>query len=426
LNDLGIDTSGKLANVGPISISAQVSAENDSYRVVDLEANLGGSDLAGTLSIALDGERPRLTGTLQSKLIDLRELAPYREGEPAAKTAPAEPLPYLIPDNRLPIEVLDIVDFDILITIAEFRTDIGKTIGGVSAKLKLADRRFEAAPLTGGFAGGEMYVRLLLDGREPPISMVFELQQRQMLVGTFVPILKSSGENVGRADIDIQLSGVGNTTHALAASLDGHLYVVAEGGAVDSRLLGTLAIGIGDILAPFIRQQGNTSLNCFVAGLDFESGLITSRTLLVDLPTLSVAGTGTVDLNNERIDLRFATRARNVSLASLAAPFNVTGTLASPRAQADRAGTALRAVGGVLNPVAALGTLAALGAGRSVGRNPCVQAMREAQAAAAGDESAEAVQAKEQGATNEGAQGNTDERRRFGRRLRGLFGEAPK
>jgi hypothetical protein len=53
--------------------------------------------------------------------------------------------------------------------------------------------------------------------------------------------------------------------------------------------------------------------------------------MILDSESLTVAGGGTIDLKTERLDLQLDTSTRTPSLASLAVPFDVTGTLASPQ-----------------------------------------------------------------------------------------------
>ena len=172
-------------------------------------------------------------------------------------------------------------------------------------------------------------------------------------------------------------------------------------------MLGTLAFGIGDILSPFTERDGTTALNCFVLGIDFDDGVGTSRALLVDFPNLSIMGRGEVDLRDETLNLRFASNSKTASLATFAVPFVVRGTLASPQVRADSASAVVRGAGTWLNPLAAFGTLATLGAGRALGENPCVVAMREA-----------AVAAGEAGGDEQPSQG----RGGLGGGLRRLFG----
>ena len=79
----------------------------------------------------------------------------------------------------------------------------------------------EVAPLSGGFAGGSTDLRLLLDASETPARFDVELRLRQMLLGTFMPVVTSSGESVGRADLVLAVSGAGDTPRGIASTLDG-------------------------------------------------------------------------------------------------------------------------------------------------------------------------------------------------------------
>jgi hypothetical protein len=343
LSGLGADTGGRLTDVGPVSIDAILRTKPGEYRVDGLNAKVGGSDLAGDLLLVFDGGRPRLSADVRSDVIDLWELVPYRPTEVTAQPVEPQASVYLIPDKPLPLSALQSIDAVVGISVAKLHTDIDTRIDDIEARVKLSEGRLEVAPVSGGFAGGRTSLRLLLDAGHAPTHFDVELMARQMLLGTYVPLLKSSGDSVGRADVNLELSGVGDTPRAIAASLDGHLGVVGEGGAVDSRLLRLLVVGVGDILTPFFNRQGNTHIDCFVAGVGFEDGIGTVKTFLVDMRSLSIEGSGTLDMIDETLDLRFRSQSKHASLASLAGPFDVTGSLASPRVRTSTVGTVLSA-----------------------------------------------------------------------------------
>ena len=129
-------------------------------------------------------------------------------------------------------------------------------------------------------------------------------------------------------------------------------------------------------------------LNCMISRFDIRNGMATSQAMVVDTEQFTVSGGGTVNLRAEELNLTFDTATREASIASLAVPFNVTGTLASPSVAPDPLGTALgiaKTAGMVINPVAGIGVLIGdkVAGSAGGGDNPCVVAVDESAGGAA-------------------------------------------
>ena len=413
LSDLNVIAGAELPDVAPFSVSAKMSREGDVYQIADLAVRLGRSDLDGDIAVNLGDERPKVTADVSGQLLDLRELMPPEPSETADK-APESPksdkAERLFSNEPLPLDLLRATDAEVSVAIAKLRTQVGAEVNDLKAKLVLSDGKLTLAPVTGGTADGKFEVALTLDGQKQPADFVLDLEAKQLRMGTFGDLLEPVGESVGRVDADIALTGNGNSPHAIAASLEGRANVIGEGGAVNSTALKLFAIGLTDVLNPFFGDQGNTFLNCFVISVDFEDGLGTVREMLIDFPSMSLVGTGTVNLGDEKIDLKVAPESKNISLVDLAVPFSISGPLASPSVLPDTEGTILKAMRGAglaalyLNPItgpvaggaAVLGTLAADKLAK--GENPCVVAIRQAgTAGTAGGEAPSADAPKEKG-----------------------------
>ncbi len=132
-------------------------------------------------------------------------------------------------------------------------------------------------------------------------------------------------------------------------------------------------------MGPLLGDDKNSNLNCIVARFDVKKGIAKSKAILVDTSTFTVAGDGQIDLRTEELDLYFDTESRKASIASLAVPFQVGGTLKSPQVSPDPVGTALgaaKAAGVVVNPLVGLGVIVAEQAAEE-DENPCVVALED-------------------------------------------------
>jgi uncharacterized protein involved in outer membrane biogenesis len=145
--------------------------------------------------------------------------------------------------------------------------------------------------------------------------------------------------------------------------------------------LKVVGVGLSDVLGPLMGGDEDAKLNCIVSRFNIEHGLATSVAMIFDSEAFTVTGGGIVDLKTERLDLQMDTATRETSIASLAVPFNIGGTLKSPSFTPDPVGTALGAakvVGMFVAPPLALSSLIAEKSVSDGGENACVAALEAA------------------------------------------------
>jgi uncharacterized protein involved in outer membrane biogenesis len=185
----------------------------------------------------------------------------------------------------------------------------------------------------------------------------------------------------GTLDLDIDLRGAGGSPRAIAAGLNGKTEIVSNEGVISNQLLKVVGVGLSDVLGPLMGGEEDAKLNCIVSRFNIERGLATSVAMIFDSEAFTVTGGGIVDLKTERLDLQMDTATREVSIASLAVPFNIGGTLKSPSFTPDPVGTALGAakvVGMFVAPPLAIGSLIAEQSVSGSGENACVAALEAA------------------------------------------------
>ncbi|MEM7023117.1 MAG: AsmA-like C-terminal region-containing protein, partial [Pseudomonadota bacterium] len=408
LNDLDAVTGAELPDVGPVSLAARLTTEDNLYRVGELAARLSRSDVGGEITLQLGGDRPRLTADLKSDRIDVAELVgeePSAGGGAPDESSDAEPpatdddesdqpAGLLIPDDPLPFDALNALDADAKLHVAKLTTHLGANADDLSVEIDLAEGDLRIAPLTGKSAGGDFEMTLeVLTQQQQTADMNLDLKFRQWRMGTFSEIIRSSGESIGKLDADIQLAGTGGSPHAIASTLDGEVKLIGKGGAVDSTVMQILSIGLGSLFDVFGGDKESTFLNCFVVRFDFTDGIGTAHDFLVDFEDLAILGSGTIDLRDEQLDLLFTPESKNQSFVSLAVPFDVAGPLSSPSIRPNPTGSGVQLMKGAglallfLNPVTVLPAAAAaaaiIGTGMVVdaaGENPCVVALSHAAA----------------------------------------------
>ena len=206
-------------------------------------------------------------------------------------------------------------------------------LSDLDLSLDLSDGRLTIASMTAGLAGGTLRVEADVDSAKEIPRITAKVEAKDLDYGDLMTRYAVTDTLSGTLDLSLDLQGQGNSARAIASTLNGQSEVISDGGRIDSTLLKVLDAGLGDILGPLLGGggDGQARLNCLVSRFQFQDGLATSQAMILDSESLTVAGGGTIDLKTERLDLQLDTSTRTPSLASLAVPFNVTGTLASPR-----------------------------------------------------------------------------------------------
>lgn len=371
-----------LPALGPYSARARLTdVEGNAFRLSDLRGRLGGSDLAGEVTLALGGPRPRLTADLTADRLDARDIGipPGRGGGThVGRLIPAEPLPFgllTLVDGSLRFAGKQVLKAPVVLD------DVQLEAGLEAGKLSIG--RFST-----GLAGGTLTASGSIDAARAAAIVRLQAETRRVEAGALLQTLDISRVlSGGRVTLSLDVSGQGRSLHAIAASLDGQTRMEMGPGDVDN---GFVRLLMADLVKLFsFGGSGNSSnLNCVAARFDLSHGVATSRGLVIDTPAVTVVGSGQIRLDTENLDLVFVPHAKQPGLASLAVPMQVRGPIANPSVFPDPVGAATSlagsavgvAAGVALAPVAIVGALAGLTgssalASEAAGRNPCSQAL---------------------------------------------------
>jgi uncharacterized protein involved in outer membrane biogenesis len=344
LADLGAVAGAELPPLGPYDVATRVQLDGDTVALSDLAAKVGGSDIAGQVTLAMGGTRPSVSGALTSQLLDVADFAP-----PAAAEGEAEPLaeapasPYVCTEETLPLDGLKAADANLKLTVATLRLQEKMEFKDFDLTLNLDNGHLVVAPLLTTFANGKIEANVDLDGAKPTPTLVTAVKGAGIDYGMLLKNMEIVDDMQGTLDLDIDLRGAGGSMRAIAAGLNGKTEIVSGEGVISNKVLKIAGAGLSDIMGPLMGEEKDAKLNCIVSRFNVENGVATSQAMIFDSEAFTVTGGGTVDLRSEKLDLNMDTATREVSIASLAVPFNIGGTLKSPTFAPDAVGTALGA-----------------------------------------------------------------------------------
>jgi len=346
-----------------------------------LTSNAG--DLSGELAVT---RTPRVSvdGRVVSKRLDLDMLAMPPATPAAGAAAPAgapgdaagdSPIGAarngpLIPNGKLPFGLIRVADANVTFALASVHAG-GVEAGAVTAGLSVKDGVLRLDPFTVTAPDRRFSAGLTIDAAAAPPTVHLTLDAPNLALG---PVLTAFGlppAATGTLEARADLTGLGDTPRALAATLNGRAGLAVQGGQLDAKLVNSWL----ERLRP-LRIDGAdvTNLRCFALRADAKSGIVTVDPFALDTAALILEGSGDVDLAHETLGLRLRPRAK-IGGTGFVLPLRVSGPMRDPTAKVDLSSSGLGGKGfaGLL-----LGGKDIMGA--AGGGDPCPDALARARA----------------------------------------------
>lgn len=403
-----------LPPVGPYEVSLTLGQDGQAFTFEGFTAKLGNSDLAGSGRLLI-GATPRLQGRFTAGLLDIDDLA---GGGTAGEGGDS---PFVFGPEPLPLDLLALANAEIALAARRVRLPGGFMLSDLDTTLVLRDGKLGVAPLVADFYDGRLEANLFADGGDSSVSTA--LTATGVDYGKLLRALRVDEQVAGKADLVLRIDSSGASLREIASRANGRWAFTGGAGRIDNGLLELLTAGLGDILGPLLGEEEDFNLRCIVQNFAIEDGVATSEAIVVDTSGFTLTGGGTIDLETEALNLNFETESHDASIASLAVPFGVGGTLASPSVTPDPLGTALevaKTAGLYINPFVGIGVLVGENLlGRvSEDSNPCVAAIQQA---ASGGQATDGSAVER--ATEGAAEAVEDAVEGIGESLKSLFGD---
>lgn len=315
-------------------VAGKLSYADRRFRFTEMEGLVGRSDLRGTVTIAPSRTRPDVTMDLHSRQVDLADLAGFIGGNPGRGQPIRDDTPRT--GRVLPNAPVNLPLFRAADVHARFRA--ARIIGADSpfdtldVTLELIDGVLTLTPLRGGVGRGAVVVTATLTPREDGqlhAAADFDLQ------GLDIAHIMSAlgGEGGGALNGRARLDGTGRSTAQLLARGTGGLTLRTAGGNLSAFSVDLAGLRLGNAILSGLGLPSRTDLECFVADFALAGGVLNARTLLLDTSDAVLIGTGGIHLDEERLDLRVISQAKNFTIASIPAELAVRGNLRNPSVQ---------------------------------------------------------------------------------------------
>lgn len=332
-------------------------------------------DLTGDAAVTA-GARPSLTATLKSNRIDLDAIETAVDAVPpqaaalpqTASAPPPPPVPKrsdrLFSERPLPFDLLRAADADVKLNADLLRSG-GADYRMIETHVVLSDGKLAVNPFAADTPGGRLNGSLSADASQkvPPVHLV--LRAPALALKSVLALLHEPSVASGNLEVRADISGAGDSPHAIAGTLDGTVGLAIAGGVIDNRLLGSLLGKVMDSLnaLDLVGKGGSSDLKCFAALMEARHGIATIQPLALSSSLLTMTGSGTINLGAETLAMELRPQAR-IGGTGVVIPVNVAGPIRNPRVGVNRigtaefnAGTVASAVLGGATPLGALGGL---------------------------------------------------------------------
>jgi len=352
LADLYFLTGVALPNTPAYHMTLWVERDGTSYRLTDIAAVLGKSDLHGNLQADMSGDIPALAGKMTSRVLALEDLGPLVRGGAPAPTQSH----YLLPQTPLHTERLKRTNAEVDYSAARVASrDFPLT--SLDTHISVEGGVLNLKPLAFGFTQGKLAGSIRIDARKDIPTSTVDARITDIHAENFIK--RGDKPITGVMEARAVLTGTGKSVHDAAANASGTVTAVVPAGGVRHSLAEWTGVDVLSALSLNLAgDNSNTNLRCAVASFGAHDGVMTSQQLVIDTDPVRVDGSGSINLRDETLDLRLQGNPKHFQLMRLRAPITLSGPWAHP-AIGLKAGAAVAQGGialalGVINPFAAI------------------------------------------------------------------------
>ncbi|MGN6659319.1 MAG: AsmA family protein, partial [Achromobacter mucicolens] len=340
----------------------------------------------------LGAPRPKLTGKLSSKLLQMADLGPLigvpSGGGPKADTdkskdAPAKPKGgKVLPTQEFRTDRWRDMDADVSLDAARIVHDSKLPLSDLSVHVILQDGKLTLDPLRFGMAGGTMNATARLDGSKAPLTGRIDMHARRLQLKQLFPSAEAMQKTLGELNGDLAISGTGNSVAALLGTATGDVKMLVNDGVISRSLMELAGLNVANYVVSKLFGDDEVKINCGAADLELKRGVMTPRVFVFDTDNALITITGSASFKDETLDLDIDPDSKGFRIFSLRSPLYVRGTFGSPDVGVHVAPLAARgagmvALGVLLTPAAGLLALIAPSANDDNACGPLLEQMRK-------------------------------------------------
>lgn len=328
----------------------QLVPNKEKVRYEHFTARVGESDLDGDLTYQNKQPRPLLSGTVNSKQLQFRDLAPLIGAKPPADDDHPEPPPpadKVLPEEPFKPERWKVMDADVRFTGDRVFRDYELPIHKMDTRIRMDNAVLTLDPLKFRFAYGDVDGAIKMDGSGVPVKGSIKATAKEVQLKRLIKLSDPSQFDIGNANATVDLTSSGNSVGSLLGAANGEVKALIGGGHISKVLMEEAALNVPNILIAKIVGDKQIQINCAAANFEANSGTYYSRLFLIDTDAAQINIDGSVDLASEKLDLTIHPDTKGLRLFSLRSPIHVKGTFKKPDVGIDKGVLFARGAGAV-------------------------------------------------------------------------------
>ena len=337
----------------PYDFEAHVRQTNEEVSFAELRGKIGDTGLAGEVSFDRSKKRLTVRAALRSEsadLADLRSLAGVRhssdkaakekaasdETAPAAKDSKLEdsgasPPKRLFPDHEFDAMRLNKFDAHVTLDFKKLKAIQLPALESLRATADLNDGVLSLKPVAVGVAGGHVVGQFTFDGKQKALSAEAKIEWKDVRLEKLIGGLSKKPKGVGAVQGHLDLKGRGDSIAKIAASASGSAQIHVPGGAISNLLDAQIGLNASKAVKILVIGDRAIGVNNATAAFDFDKGLGTSKTIMLDTDQTHTDGAGTIDLRDETVDVVLTPHPKKTALFSLHSSIRVHGPIRKPK-----------------------------------------------------------------------------------------------
>ena len=321
----------------PYALKGHLRHEGKVWAFSKFSGRVGGSDLSGTIRVDTAPKRLFMKADLASNMLDFKDLAGFVGGKPGAdkpeppsdekqKAAAAEDeADRLFPDQHFDLDRLNAMDADVRLRAKQILAP-NLPIDNLDAKLSLNGGVLKLEPTVFGVANGRVEIYSTFDGSQQPYKVDIDARLHQLDLKRFMES-EFAQKTIGPVGGRIALTGTGQSFRELMATASGNTFVMMPGGEISELLVRLAGLNVARALGVLVRGDKPVPIRCALIDLQGKDGQMEVQTLVFDTDKSVVAGEGSVDLRDEKVDIVLTPVPKDFSPFSLRTFIRVNGRL---------------------------------------------------------------------------------------------------
>ena len=373
-----------LPTTGAFRAGGLIAKQGEVWNTWVERAVVGSSELSGAFTFDVGRRIPLLSGRLRGTRLLLADLGPAvgtaPKGATAASAPPATaasaPVPAsekrtptrgrgrVLPDRPFDLPSLRAMDANVLIDIdnLDLGSSIVEPLRPLRTHLMLENAVLTLRDIDARTGAGSLKGVVQLDGRDSLALWNADLRWSDVRLERWLHQDRKEGDAppyiTGRLNGQAKVVGQGKSTAAILGSLGGSVRMQLRDASISHLVIEAAGLDIAQALGVMIKGDDALPVECAVADLAADKGVLRPRVLVLDTRDSTVWSEGSLSLANEALDLRLLVSPKDFSPLALRTPVHVRGSFADPAISVEKGPLATRvgaaALLALLNPLAAI------------------------------------------------------------------------